>query len=84
MPAVAIHTFKAILKQNKHFSCQTHVQYCAAFESLQHFTLFTQKNDNQKLTQDTQHLPLQFEEAADMSGGVGTVIGSNRMETDLS
>jgi hypothetical protein len=59
------------------------VQYYAAFETLQRIILFTQKNENQKLTQGTQHLPLNFDGAADMPGGVGMVIGSNRMKTEL-
>jgi hypothetical protein len=72
-----------MLKQKIYFSCQIHVQYHVAFETLQHIILFTQKNENQKLTQGTQHLPLKFEEAVDMSGGVGMVIGSNRVKTEL-
>jgi hypothetical protein len=59
------------------------VQYYAAIETLQYVILFTQKNGNQKLTQGAQHLPLQIEEAADRSGGIGMVIGNNRVETEL-
>lgn len=80
--SIRSHTYKAMLKQNIYFSCQIHEQYYAAFETL-HVSLFTQKNKNQKLTQGTQHLPLQFEEAADMSGGGGMVIGSNRVMAEL-
>jgi hypothetical protein len=50
-----------------------------SIETVQHINLFTHKNENPKLTQGTQHLPLKFEKTADMSGGVGMVIGSNRM-----
>jgi len=49
-----------------------------SIETLQYIILFTQKNENKKLTQGTQHLPLKFEKTADMSGGVGMVIGSKR------
>jgi hypothetical protein len=71
-----------MLKQKIYFSCQIHVLYYAAFETLKHVILFTQKNEKQKLTQGTQHLPLQFEEAADIAGG-GTVIGSKWKKTEL-